>query len=115
MTRAQLLILVGMAVILLINFVRRMLKRRVEGEASRRRESEVSGIPRPSRQPPPIVAPRRFDEASGALPPSRAVPRVAPRPRHRAPVGSLRAVRRGIVLMTTLGPCRALEPPDSHA
>jgi hypothetical protein len=34
--------------------------------------------------------------------------------RQRAPVrlGSRRDVRRGMVLMTILGPCRALEPPE---
>jgi len=111
MTREQLFILVVLVFVLLINFAVRMLKRRVSGEAPRTRESEVSEIPRPARRPPPVVAPRRFPAAPGADPLSLAVLRVAPRP----PLGGLRVVRRGIVLMTILGPCRALEPPGPHA
>jgi hypothetical protein len=50
-------------------------------------------------------------EGPVGAPAPAAVPPVAIRRQARAPVGSLRDVRRGIVLMTILGPCRALEPP----
>jgi hypothetical protein len=40
---------------------------------------------------------------------------VAPRSQGRPPLGGLRAVRHGIVLMTILGPCRALESLDPQA
>ena len=70
-------------------------------------------IPGPSAEPAPI--PRRppgprTDRARGPRP-TLAAP-VEPRPILRARLGTLQDVRRGIVLMTVLGPCRALEPPD---
>jgi hypothetical protein len=115
MTRQQLLILVGMAFVLLINFVTRLLKRRVGRETPQRPESGVSEMPRPARRPPPVMAPRRLPAVSDTTPLPRAVRRVAQRAPGRAPLGGLRAVRRGIVLMTILGPCRALEPPSPQA
>jgi hypothetical protein len=115
MTREQLLLLAGMALVLLINFIRRMRQRRAGGEAPRRRESDVSERPQPARRTPPVVAPRRLPAARDTTPLPLATPRMAPRSRARAPLGGLRAVRHGIVLMTILGPCRALEPPDPQA
>ncbi|HSF31186.1 MAG TPA: hypothetical protein VLK82_12050 [Candidatus Tectomicrobia bacterium] len=111
MTRDQLLILVALAFVLLINVVTRLLKRRLGGEAPRTPETEVSGIPPPVRRPPPVVTPHRIPAAADTTPSRHAVPRMAARPRKRAPLGGLRSVRHGIVLMTILGPCRALEPP----
>jgi hypothetical protein len=115
MTREQLIILVGTALVLLINFIRRMRQRRVQGEAPRRQESDVSERPQPARRTPPVVAPRRLPAVPDTTPVPPARPRVVTRPRARAPLGGLRAVRHGIVLMTILGPCRALEPPDPQA
>jgi hypothetical protein len=114
MTRAQLFMLGGMALVLLINFVTRLLKRRTQGESPRTRESEVSEMPRPTRRLPPVVAPRQFAAVPVVTPLPPTMPRMA-RARVRAPLGGLQAVRRGIVLMTILGPCRALEPPDPQA
>jgi hypothetical protein len=124
MTRQQLLILVGTALVLLINFITRLLKSRVGRETPQRPESGVSEMPRPARRPPPVVAPRRLPPVVAprrlpAVPDTiqlpRAVRQVAPRPHGRKPLGGLRAVRHGIVLMTILGPCRALEPLDPQA
>jgi len=115
MTRQQLLILVATALVLLINFVTRLLKRRVGRETPQRPESGVSEMPRPARRSPPVVAPRRLPAVPDTMQLPRAVRQIAPRPHGRAPLGGLRAVRHGIVLMTILGPCRALEPPDPHA
>jgi hypothetical protein len=112
MTREHLLILVVLAFVLLINLIVRLLRRRAAGEAPRARESEESAVPPRPQRLPPAIAPRRVHEAPGAAPVPRAVPSVTPPARVRAPVGGLHAVRRGIVLMTILGPCRALEPPD---
>jgi hypothetical protein len=115
MTREQLLILVGTALVLLINFVTRLLRRRAEGESARRRESDVVDISPPAHRPLPVVAPRRLPVVPVPTPPPRTGPSAELRPRGRSPLGDLRAVRRGIVLMTILGPCRALEPPDPQA
>jgi hypothetical protein len=115
MTGEQLLILVVLGLVLLSNVVARLLRRWISGEAARPRESDVSEGTQAARRPPPVTRPRRPPVAPETSPVPRAAPRVAPRPRRRAPLGGRRAVRRGIVLMTILGPCRALEPPDPHA
>jgi hypothetical protein len=116
MTRAQLLILVMVAFIMLINLITRVLRRRREREAPRRIEPEAPQIPpRAPRLPPLVVEPRSAREGPHSAPLPLAAPPSAARRRERSLVGSLREVRRGIVLMTILGPCRALEPPDSHA
>jgi hypothetical protein len=112
MTREQLLILVVVAFVLLINFAARVLRRRRESAMLRESEPEApQSPPRAHRLPPPVVQPRRTGEGAHGVPLPLAVPRSAARPRVRSPLGSLRQVRRGIVLMTVLGPCRALEPP----
>jgi hypothetical protein len=116
MTRAQLLILVMVAFVILINLITHVLRRRRERDAPRRIEPEAPQIPpRAPRLPPLVVESRRALERPHGAPLPRAVPPSAARRRARSLVGSLREVRRGIILMTILGPCRALEPPDSHA
>lgn len=56
--------------------------------------------------------PERSGQRRPVTPPPAAPP-MAASPR-RSPVGSIAEVRRGIVLMTILGPCRAAEEPDSR-
>jgi hypothetical protein len=66
-------------------------------------------------------APPRLSPLRASPPTPHAGPRGAPlletplpdvtRRRARSHLGSLQEVRRGIVLMTILGPCRALESP----
>jgi hypothetical protein len=113
MTREQLLILLVLAFVLLINFAARVLRRWVTGKAPRRMEPEASqSPPRGPRLPLPVAQPRRVREGpQGTLSPVAVAPYVA-RWRPRSRLGSPREVRRGIVLMTILGPCRALEPAD---
>jgi hypothetical protein len=116
MTREQLFILVVLVFVLLINLAVRVLRRWGKGDAPRGIEPETPQIPpRGQRLPPPVVQPRRVREVPQGAPLPAAVPLSAARRRARLPVGSPRAVRRGIVLMTILGPCRALEPPGPHA
>jgi hypothetical protein len=115
MTRAQLVILVMVALVLLVNLLARVLRRWVKGDAPRGIEPEVPQVPPPGHRLPPPVQPRRVREGPQGAPLPRAVPLPAARRRARSPVGSPRVVRRGIVLMTILGPCRALEPPAPPA
>jgi hypothetical protein len=63
-------------------------------------------LPRLRALPPPRIAAPRGTPLS-ALAPHRAMQQRA-----HSPLGSRRDVRRGIVLMTILGPCRSLEPPE---
>ena len=66
---------------------------------------------------PPVV-PRTHtpqparEVARHGLPVPAVEPLVATHQRAPGRLGSLRDIRRGIVLLTILGPCRALEPPE---
>jgi hypothetical protein len=116
MTRQQLFLLLGLGVALLLNLLARGLRRWGTGDAPRGAAPEAPpGPARGRRPPPPVVEPRRAGEGPSAASSRPAGPPVDARRRTRAPLGGRRAVRRGIVLMTVLGPCRALEPPDSRA
>jgi hypothetical protein len=116
MTRDQLLILAGLAFVLLINFITRLLRRRREREAPRGIEPETPrSPPRAHRLPSSVVEPQRARAGPQDAPLPLAVPPYAARRRARSSLGSLREVRHGIVLMTILGPCRALEPPGPQA
>jgi hypothetical protein len=108
----QLLIILLLFVFLFMSMLVEWIKRRQRRVP---REAMTMVPPVPVRTPMPVpsraVAPQR----------PRAEPRGAPGPMAEAPsVHTLRAlayihnpreVRRGIVLMTILEPCRALEPP----
>jgi hypothetical protein len=115
MTRDQLFILVMLAFVLLINLVVRLLRRRREREAPRGIEPETPRSPPGARRLPfPVVEPQRARAGPQGAPLPLAVPPYAAARRARSSVRSLQEVRRGIVLMTILGPCRALEPPGPH-
>ena len=115
MTRAEFFILVMMALVLVLNLLARGLRRWGTGDAPRGTAPEAPQIPpRVHRLPPPVVEPRRAGRGPATAPSRPAGPPADARRRARAPLGGRRAVRRGIVLMTVLGPCRALEPPDSR-
>jgi hypothetical protein len=82
---------------------RRLLE--VPQDVERQGPPVVLQVPRP--QTPPAVAPRRTP--SPAVPPL-----VATRQRTLVRPGSRQEVRRGMVLMTILSPCRAFEPPETR-
>ena len=84
------------------------LKKRLEGKTPSKTDPEAPRIPPGARAPSPPGGDR--EGPIGPPFPAAAFP-ISNRRRRRAPIGSLRDARRGIVLMTLLGPCRALEPP----
>jgi hypothetical protein len=104
----ELLVLLAIGVFLwLLNVVLPVWRQRQQRDAARGVGPPVSpDVPRPRSLQPVRAVPR----------PGFPVPVVEPlvATRQRVPVrpGGLRDIRRGIVLMTLLGPCRALEPPD---
>jgi hypothetical protein len=111
--REQLLLFVLLLFVLLFRSFFADLLRKRQRAAPREVEPEVSAVPPrvrtlplpPAARPPvPRVGPR-----STSLP--AVGPPIAIRQRMRSRLGGLRDVRRGIVLMTILGPCRALELP----
>jgi hypothetical protein len=106
---AQLLALLLLIVLPLANWLLERLRRRFEPPAERR-------------QPPPQPAPRTFaSPAPSPIPNARIKASPAPaqillrRPAHtraRALFASRSDLRRAIILMTVLGPCRGAEPAD---
>lgn len=117
MTFEQLLALL-VALLLFASMVRR-LGRRMEPKTPAETERQARELPPPVRARPPILTPEGTWRR--ARPPRAPVPTPTPAPpaRRRAGfrLGSLPEARRGIVLMTVLAPCRALEPwgPPGHA
>ncbi len=101
-----------LALVPLVNVAVRVLKKRVESKAPPAKQPKVSELSPQVRRPPSVVAPRQPHQGPIAVLWPRAVPPVTRRRRTGTPLGDLRSVRRGIVLMTILRPCRALEPPD---
>lgn len=100
----QIVILAVAFLLLLLRFAGRLIRRAIDTPASREREAPRARFP--SRVPPPD---RKRDKKE--VPPVRRQPRDVPlpSPAGRTRVLSLREARRGIVLMTILGSCRALE------
>ena len=98
----------------LLSFFARWLKRELDGSADRETESKVLGLfqefPESSVyvEKRPEAVERKVSEV-----PSTA-PARARRTRKKVNIhpGNLQEMRRGIILMTVLGPCRALEPPN---
>jgi hypothetical protein len=109
----QLLLLALFLFVLFVNFFLAPWLRRRQSEMQEEVQSQVSPVrPRARVFPPPRAgAPSmsRTGPRGLSLPPV-ATPATTRR-RARSRLGSLRDVRRGIILMTILGPCRALEPP----
>jgi len=108
MTWEQLVIPVLLVLALLVQ-VMRMLKGTIE--EAQGDETRATGIPAAMKRRVPIRDLRGPREAPRVERPAvEAFPTVLrQRPRIAA---DARAMRRGIVLMAVLGPCRGLEPPD---
>lgn len=105
----QIAVLIVLILWPLLSFLGRWMKRRAESRApveeppARVRERARLPVARP----PAARAPERLSPRSE--PPVMVTP---PRRRRRSVLGSPRDLRRAIVVMTVLGPCRALERPD---
>jgi hypothetical protein len=115
MTRVQVLLLAALVLGPLFSLLMRAVKRRLDGEAPRNLGSEAPSGPAFARRPPAPLT--EAGAGPGDTPHGRATGMVVASPaaggRTPARLGSHRDVRRGIVLMTILGPCRALESPGA--
>ena len=110
---------------LLFNYLAQRLakKAREQQEAAEREAAE-----REAAQAPPVAQQEALEDIWGRLPAApvtavqmpeqRQAPRAAPPPGRPAATRRLfrtrQDLRHAIVLMTVLGPCRALEPPDQR-
>jgi hypothetical protein len=92
----------------LFNVVLPWLRKRLEDE----RSGEPAPIELETMQAEPAAEPKKPRETPRRVrvPQTTGTPAVPARRPRRSPVGSLGDARRGIVLRTILGPCRALEP-----
>ena len=113
MTPEDLVVVLLTVFTVLILVVSGWIRKHLEGEGPSNIEPEAAAAPPQVRipSPPRASAPIGPREGPMGAPLPAGAPPVAIRRQARAPVGHLRDVRRGIVLMTILGPCRALEPP----
>lgn len=120
MTLENLLVFAAIAVVAFVNVILPWLKQRREGglpgdpesaeheDMQEQDPTETALQPLEPPTPEPTVQPELPRPARAPL--AAAMPlAVASRPRC-SPVGSLAEARRGIVLRTVLGPCRAQEP-----
>ena len=122
----ELLYVLGFIAIVLFNFIAQ--------RAARRRQQEEQAQAQPGEQPaPPPVEEELLEDVWGrtptparasavapvpaarsAPPPVRAAEPPAPVRQHpvRALLGNKRDLRRAVILMMVLGPCRSQEPPE---
>lgn len=113
MTVEQLLLLLLFIVFPLLQRLAPWLRRRLEELERRGGAPDEQAGPRSA--PPPVAMPRVEHRAAEPPRPRAARPVEAPPSRLDRPrfaVGDLRDVRRGVVLMAILGPCRAWSPVE---
>jgi len=112
MSFEQILLLIAFILLPLLNLLFQRIRRGVEGETAA--EEPVARVPHRPRATPPPPAPSRAagDRGRRLESPALAVPARRRRFNKRSLFGTPRDLRRGIILMTLLGPCRALDPPD---
>ena len=109
MTVEQLLLVLVLLLVPLLQSIAPVFRRRLEEQARRASESSTGRISPGA----PAVAVRRLEirKLAHHAPLPIVTPPTALR-RARSPLGSLREVRRGIILMTLLGPCRGLDSSE---
>jgi hypothetical protein len=114
MTRIQVLLFAVFVLAPVFGVLMRAVGRRLKGEAPRDLGPAAPSIPVRLRTQPPTTTgarPGPRGRARGIVASGMVVTSVAAGSRPPSRLGSRREVRRGIVLMTVLGPCRALEVP----
>ena len=98
----------------LLSFFARWLKRELDGSADRETESKVFGLFQESPESFVYVEkrPQAMERKISEVPST--APARSRRTRKKVTIypGNLQEMRRGIILMTALGPCRALKPPN---
>lgn len=104
----QLVVVLFVALLTLLPMLIERLKTR-QDQASQ--EDAPPLPPVPARTPTPLPARPVMLEAPASIPAPVVSAVPAPQPHARRGLGDRRALRRSIILMTLLGPCRALEAP----
>jgi hypothetical protein len=108
----QILLLIVFILVPLINFLLRRARRRLEDRTPQ--DEAVTQMRRQAQTTPAsLPAPRRSrDRLHGSDEPTVAAPLSRQRFSQRSLLENSRDVRRGIIIMTILGPCRTFDPMD---
>src|SRR5262245_48353829 len=107
----QVLLLLLFIVPPLITFLLQRVRKRRDHRMPQ--EKPIEQQLRQGHTPPTPRLPPRDASDRGRGSPARTVPLLAnDRVTKKSPLGTPREVRRGIAIMTLLGPCRAFDPPD---
>jgi len=107
----QILLLLFFIVLPLVNFLLQRVRKRREHRSPQEKPVEPIATQLQTSRSPRLA--RRADRGQAPTSPARPVaPLAHNRFTKRSLLGSPRDVRRGIVIMTLLGPCRAFDPPD---
>ena len=109
----QIILLLIFILVPLINFIMHRVRRRPEDNMSK--EQSVESIPRRTQARPttgvPKLAEFRTRAAASQAPTISSAPLATSRSPNRALLRTPRDLRRAIIIMTILGPCRAYDPP----
>lgn len=107
----QIVLLIAFILLPLLNFVMQRIKRRLKSQTPEK--EPVAQIRRQAQATPaPLPTPRASrNRVHGSQAPTISTPLSRSHFTKRALLGTSRDVRRGIILMTILGPCRAFDPP----
>jgi len=108
----QILLLIVFILVPLINFLMHRARRRLETQTPR--DKAVAQMRRQAESTPAsLPAPRASrDRLHGSADPAVAAPLSRQRFSQRRLLENRRDVRRGIIIMTILGPCRTFDPLD---
>jgi hypothetical protein len=114
MTLEKLFLLLLVLLVAFYGVIRPWLRKRHQAKMRQETELEAPRAAPQPRVPPPLPARARSSHGVGPTGALLAVaaPPAAVRRQARSPVSSLLDARRGIVLATLLGPCRALDHSD---
>ena len=112
----RIILMVGFIVLLLIRFLRQQARRRLESREPDQMVPEPSAVRLPRQAQPPPPSPSTPQRSHGREDQSRA-PNTRPALGEghfmcKALLENPHDARRGIILMTLLGPCRAFDPPE---
>jgi hypothetical protein len=109
----QLLLLIVFILVSLINLLFRRMRRRFESQPPRQ-ELPRQPSPRTFAKPPPVELTASVSERVRASEMAEPPPRPRRQLRSKTFFGSRRDLRRAILLMAVLGPCRAVNSADAE-
>jgi len=109
---SQIILVIVFIVVPLIQFVMQRVQRRREDQIPEHKSvSQMRRQPQPARTPPQVSASTTRNQVRGSQEPTVSTRSSTSHVTERSILGAQRDVRRGIIIMAVLGPCRAFDPP----